>query len=137
MGEVGIRRARLGGWQLESFLQATRGLCECIAKSLNTPTRAQDYCNNPPPPPPPSPRHQKLPLTRLNAAIQVKVEWSLELLQFVVTYTVLKKEDVVKTIKDVVQKQQRQMQRGDLLYLSHLPKQVVRILQISYALINN
>ncbi|KAL5484127.1 hypothetical protein EMCRGX_G020575 [Ephydatia muelleri] len=59
----------------------------------------------------------------LNAAIQVKVEWSLELLQFVVTYTVLKKEDVVKTIKDVVQKQQRQMQRGDLLYLSHLPKQ--------------
>ena len=48
--------------------------------------------------------------TKLNAVVQVTVEWNFKALRFVVTYTVLEEENAASVIKDVLKNQIQQMQ---------------------------
>eukprot|EP00731_Ephydatia_muelleri_P006024 Em0003g272a len=63
--------------------------------------------------------------SRLNAVVQVTVEWNFETLQFVIMYTVLEKENVVTAIENVLKKQREQM--NGLLKIKHNPSKFITL----------
>ena len=63
--------------------------------------------------------------SRLNAVVQVTVEWNFEALRFVIMYTVLEKENVVTAIENVLKKQREQM--NGLLKIKHNPSKFITL----------
>ena len=63
--------------------------------------------------------------SRLNAVVQVTVEWNFEALRFVIMYTVLEKENVVTAIENVLKKQREQM--NGLLRMKHNPSKFITL----------
>ncbi|KAL5502024.1 hypothetical protein EMCRGX_G008718 [Ephydatia muelleri] len=64
-------------------------------------------------------------ISRLNAVVQVTVEWNFEALRFVIMYTVLEKENVVTAIENVLKKQREQM--NGLLKIKHNPSKFITL----------
>ena len=63
--------------------------------------------------------------TRLNAVVQVTVEWNFEALRFVVTYTVLKEEIAASVIEDVLKNQIKQMKNFHTI--QHYPSMFIKL----------